>query len=98
MRLSLATDCGETWFPGTVRSRGTRERSAAWPAICEAIPLAAPSRCGSVTFVQRFGSALNVHVHFHALLLDGSYVDDEEVSPGPLVKESPALARMTAAS
>ena len=29
-----------------------------------------------MTFVQRFGSALNVNVHFHALLLDGVYVDD----------------------
>jgi len=33
-------------------------------------------RPGSVTFVQRFGSALNLNVHFHALLLDGVYVDD----------------------
>lgn len=31
------------------------------------------ARCGSVTFVQRFGDALNVNVHFHALFLDGVY-------------------------
>jgi hypothetical protein len=29
------------------------------------------AQCGAVTFVQRFGSALNCNVHFHALLLDG---------------------------
>ncbi len=29
--------------------------------------------CGSVTFIQRFGSALNLTPHFHALLLDGVY-------------------------
>jgi hypothetical protein len=28
-------------------------------------------RCGSVTFVQRFGSALNCHLHFHAVVFDG---------------------------
>jgi len=29
---------------------------------------------GAVTFVQRFGSALNLNVHFHTLALDGVYV------------------------
>ncbi len=32
-------------------------------------------RCGAVTFVQRFGDALNLNVHFHTLTLDGVYVD-----------------------
>lgn len=30
-------------------------------------------RCGAVNVVQRFGSALNLNVHFHALVLDGVY-------------------------
>jgi hypothetical protein len=30
-------------------------------------------QCGAVTFVQRFGSALNLNVHFHTLVLDGVY-------------------------
>ena len=30
-------------------------------------------QCGAVAFVQRFGDALNLHVHFHALVLDGVY-------------------------
>ena len=34
-------------------------------------------RGGNVTFVQHFGSTLNLHVHFHTLALDGVYV------PGP---------------
>ena len=33
-------------------------------------------RCASVTFIQRFGSALNLTPHFHSLVLDGVY-------PGP---------------
>lgn len=31
------------------------------------------SRTGAVNRIQRFGSALNCNVHFHALLLDGVY-------------------------
>jgi hypothetical protein len=28
-----------------------------------------------VTLIQRFGSALNLNIHFHMLFLDGVYVD-----------------------
>jgi Putative transposase len=35
-------------------------------------------RGGAVTVIQRFGSALNVNVHFHALLLDGVFTADED--------------------
>jgi hypothetical protein len=37
-----------------------------------------PAHGGAVTFVQRFGGALNLNVHFHTLALDGAYrqVDD----------------------
>ena len=31
------------------------------------------SQCGAVTFVQRFGDALNANVHFHCIALDGIY-------------------------
>ena len=31
------------------------------------------SETGAITFVQRFGSALNLNVHFHILFLDGVY-------------------------
>ncbi len=34
------------------------------------------SQCGAVTFVQRFGDALNLNVHLHSLLLDGVYAPD----------------------
>jgi hypothetical protein len=37
--------------------------------------------CGSVTFIQRFGSALNLTPHFHALVLDGVY-EGTAGSPG----------------
>ena len=32
---------------------------------------------GAVTVVQRFGSALNLNIHFHALVLDGVFVVNE---------------------
>jgi len=35
-------------------------------------------RCGAVTFIQRFGDALNLNVHFHMLVLDGVYAVDEK--------------------
>jgi len=31
---------------------------------------------GAVTLIQRFGSALNLNVHFHILALDGVYAED----------------------
>lgn len=34
----------------------------------------ATARTGAVTVIQRFGSALNLNVHFHMLFLDGVYV------------------------
>jgi hypothetical protein len=36
---------------------------------------------GAVTLVQRFGSALNLNVHFHMLFLDGVYVSDGAGQP-----------------
>lgn len=62
-------------FLGAVFSwqrRRARERGLADPAA------------GSVTFVQRFGSALNLHVHFHAVLPDGVLVRPEGGEPGSL--------------
>ncbi|MBW1881122.1 MAG: transposase, partial [Deltaproteobacteria bacterium] len=43
----------------------------------------ATSRCGAVTVVQSFGSALNLNVHFHALVLDGVYAWDQRAD-GPV--------------
>ena len=33
------------------------------------------AQAGAVTLIQRFGSALNVNVHFHMLFLDGVYIE-----------------------
>jgi hypothetical protein len=39
---------------------------------------ASVAETGLVTFVQRFGSALNLNVHLHILVLDGAYTFDGE--------------------
>lgn len=36
------------------------------------------ARSGAVTLIQRFGSALNLNLHFHMLLLDGVYITADE--------------------
>lgn len=36
---------------------------------------------GSVTIVQRFGGSLNLHVHFHALFLEGLFSRAEQQAP-----------------
>jgi hypothetical protein len=40
-------------------------------------------QCGSVTFVQRFGSAMNLHLHFHTLALDGVYLYEPRSGHSP---------------
>ena len=51
------------------------------------------ARTGAVTLIQRFGSALNLNVHFHRLFLDGVYV----VGPdGTLQRFRPVRAPTTA--
>ena len=36
------------------------------------------AKTGAVTLIQRFGSALNLNIHFHMLFLDGVYVEDND--------------------
>lgn len=36
------------------------------------------ARTGAVTLIQRFGSALNLNIHFHMLFVDGVSVEDRE--------------------
>ena len=47
------------------------------------------ARWGSVTFVQRFGSSLNLNPHLHVLMLDGVYVDGEDA---PVFVPAPPLS------
>src|SRR3989441_9539109 len=45
---------------------------------------------GSVTFIQRFGSAINLNPHFHCVFLEGVYLDRTEAGLNPhFVKAEP---------
>jgi hypothetical protein len=39
-------------------------------------------KCGAVTFIQRFGDALNLNIHFHLIAIDGVYAEDEKGNIG----------------
>ena len=45
------------------------------------------AKTGAVTLIQRFGSALNLNIHFHMLFLDGVYVVNGE---RPVFRRLPA--------
>jgi len=57
--------------PGTLHFHSRRARR---------LGVVRPS-CGSITFVQRFGSALQSNVHFHVFLPDGVFFETEESAP-----------------
>jgi hypothetical protein len=44
---------------------------------------AAEPRTGAVTFVQRFGGAINLNVHFHTLIPDGVFTVEGEAREAP---------------
>ncbi len=56
-------------------------------AAAEGIP---SGRTGAVNRIQRFGSALNLNVHFHAILLDGVYTAESPFAR-PVFNEAPEL-------
>jgi ribosomal protein S27E len=51
---------------------------------------------GAVTLVQRFGSALNMNIHFHMLLLDGVYAADRQGRPRFVSVPAPTPVELTA--
>ena len=53
------------------------------------------ARTGAVTLIQRFGSALNLNIHFHMLFLDGVYVDCSDGSARFRWVSSPTTQELT---
>ena len=56
------------------------------------------AKIGAITFIQRFGSALNLNVHFHTLMTDGVYIPQKNQTylfhrlPHPTHEELQVLA------
>ncbi len=53
---------------------------------------------GSVTFIQRFGGAMNLNLHFHVIFLEGAYLDrtDQGLTPRFVKVEPPSDADIAA--
>ena len=50
---------------------------------------------GAVTLIQRFGSALNLNIHFHMLFLDGVYVGDGSGNFAFHYNKAPTVEQLT---
>ena len=72
---------------GRVRRSVLRTIEAALRHRCPDTPRDA--RCGAVSFVQRFGSALNAHTHLHCCVTDGVFSLD---APRITTQQLPAAA------
>jgi hypothetical protein len=46
-------------------------------------------QAGSISFSQKFGSSVNLHVHWHVLALDGVYTRDTDAAPLRFVRAPP---------
>ncbi len=53
------------------------------------------AQTGAVTLIQRFGSALNLNIHFHMLFLDGVYVEGADGSVRFRWVRAPTSAELT---
>ena len=97
LRFQLATDPAALTLV-----LGEAYRAISRHLLSEAGLTRAGGATGAVTLVQRFGSALNLNVHFHMLFLDGVYVADGTGSPvfrqvaGPGLSELQALVEQIA--
>src|SRR6266568_9023307 len=62
-------------------------------AVARGVPRA-KVQPGSVTFLQRFGGAINVNLHFHCVFLEGVYLDrdDHGLKPRFVAAEPPSDA------
>jgi hypothetical protein len=54
-------------------------------AVCATLRRASPSapgnaQLGAISFLHRFGSALNTHFHFHVVVLDGVFSEGDDGS------------------
>jgi len=50
---------------------------------------------GAVTLIQRFGSALNLNIHFHMLFLDGVYIRDDAGKFAFHYNKAPTVEQLT---
>jgi hypothetical protein len=70
--------CGFCSLPIPTQVLGIVHRTISAHILKKARLTRASGATGAVTLIQRFGSALNLNIHFHMLVLDGAYLVDTE--------------------
>jgi Putative transposase len=81
--------CAGRWLASFVRAVfGSLRRRARQAGVLG-------GRGGAVAIVQRFGAALSLNVHVHALILDGVYVRDDRARPFHRRAPAQALAELS---
>lgn len=82
LRWFLAERSEATCAPTTIFMSEVERlvREAAGPAAAPATADTKRPRIGAISFLHRFGSALNSHVHFHACVTDGGF---QRAAPAP---------------
>jgi len=63
---------------GAAGGRGPAPSSPSAHLIRRAGLKQSAAQAGAVTLIQRFGSALNLNIHFHLLVLDGVYIRNND--------------------
>jgi hypothetical protein len=63
--------------------------------LCRSSDARARARFGAVSFIHRFGSSLNRHVHYHCCIIDGVFEPVEEADNGPQAVRFRAAAELT---
>ena len=76
LRIHLARDPRflSSMLGGYLKCVFAWQRHRGRAAGIEPVPAKSGGQTGAITFVQRFGGALNVNVHFHSLVPDGLFV------------------------
>ena len=70
-------------------------RAIATHLIKKASDTKTTAQTGAVTLIQRFGSALNLNIHFHMLFLDGAYRNTDTGSPRFQWVSAPTAAELS---
>jgi Putative transposase len=78
--IFIIIDAGTSRWNPRSRCAGNREHDRPDYATQQA-------QCGAITLIQRFGSALNLNIHYHMLVPDGVYLT--EINP-PYFRKVPA--------
>ena len=97
LRFLLATDPG-----ALTQVLGTVYRTISGYLLRKACLTRVTGHTGAVTLIQRFGSALNLNIHFHMIFLDGVFVPVEGAQPvfrqvpAPTATELAALVQQIA--